>query len=124
VCEFASATSESWKGKDGNKQERTEWHNIKAFKKLAEICGKYLAKGKQVYIEGKIQTRTWDKDGQKHYRTEIVANEVQFLGGGKGGGGAPGGAADQFSPAADDDIPFVTCDSSADDPRRRWSRWP
>ncbi len=83
VCEFSVATSEQWT-KDGNKQERTEWHNIKVWGKLAEVCAKYLSKGRQAYVEGKLQTRSWEKDGVKQYRTEIVASEVQFLGG-KGG---------------------------------------
>ena len=98
VCEFRLATSESWKDKNGQRQERTEWHRIVVWGKMAEICSKYLAKGRQVFIEGRIQTRSWDdKEGQKRYMTEIVANEVQFLssgrdgGGGGGGGGAGGG---------------------------------
>lgn len=82
VANFKIATSERWKDKDGNKQERTEWHRIVAFGRLAEICAEYLTKGKQVYIEGRIQTRQWDdKDGNKRYTTEIVANEMQMLGG-------------------------------------------
>ena len=68
VCNFTVATTESWKDREGNQQERTEWHRIVAFRRLAEICGEYLKKGKQVYIEGKIQTRSWeDKDGVKKY---------------------------------------------------------
>lgn len=81
IANFTMATSENYKDKDGQKQERTEWHRIVAFGKLAEICGEYLAKGKQVYIEGRIQTRSWDdKDGNKKYMTEIVANTMQMLG--------------------------------------------
>lgn len=81
VCNFSIATTDSWKDRDGNPQDKTEWHNIVAFRKLAEICGEYLKKGKQVYIEGKIQTRSWeDKDGVKKYTTEIVANQMQMLG--------------------------------------------
>ena len=81
IANFTIATSENYKDKDGQKQERTEWHKIVAFGKLAEICGEYLAKGKQVYIEGRIQTRSWDdKDGNKKYMTEIVANTMQMLG--------------------------------------------
>jgi len=81
IANFTIATSENYKDKDGQKQERTEWHRIVAFGKLAEICGEYLAKGKQVYIEGRIQTRSWDdKDGNKKYMTEIVANIMQMLG--------------------------------------------
>jgi single-strand DNA-binding protein len=78
VCNFSVATTEYFV-KDGNKQEKTEWHRIVCFSKLAENCSKYLKKGKLVYIDGKIQTRSWDKDGQKHYATEIVANDVKFL---------------------------------------------
>ena len=81
IANFTMATSENYKDKDGQKQERTEWHKIVAFGKLAEICGESLAKGKQVYIEGRIQTRSWDdKDGNKKYMTEIVANIMQMLG--------------------------------------------
>lgn len=80
VCNFSIATTDTWKDRDGNQQEKTEWHNIVAFKRLAEICGEYLKKGKQVYIEGKLQTRSWeDKDGVKKYTTEIVANQMQML---------------------------------------------
>src|SRR5207253_11363011 len=75
------ATSENWMGKDGQKQERTEWHRVVVWGKLAEICGKHLSKGRQVYVEGRLQTRQWeDQQGQKKYTTEIVANTVQFLG--------------------------------------------
>jgi single-strand DNA-binding protein len=81
VCNFSLATSEKFTGKDGQKQERTEWHRIVVFSKLAELCGQYLSKGRQIYIEGRLQTRSWDKDGQKHYTTEIVADKVIFLGG-------------------------------------------
>lgn len=81
VTRFSVATSESWMDKTGNRQERTEWHRIVAWGKLAEICGKFLQKGKQVYVEGRLQTRQWeDNQGQKRYTTEIVANTVQFLG--------------------------------------------
>ena len=79
---FNVATSENWKDKDGQKQERTEWHRIVVWGKLAEICGKYLAKGREAYIEGKLQTRSWeDQQGQKKYTTEVVATNVQFIGG-------------------------------------------
>jgi single-strand DNA-binding protein len=87
VCEFSLATSESWNDKNGQKQEKTEWHRIVVWGKRAEVCSKFLSKGRQAFIEGRITTRTWEKDGQKHYKTEIVANDVQFLGGGKGAGG-------------------------------------
>lgn len=81
LTKFSVATSESWTGKDGTKQEKTEWHNVTCWGKLAEICGKYLTKGKQVYIEGKLQTRSWeDEAGVKKYATDVVAKEVQFLG--------------------------------------------
>ena len=82
VCQFRIATSESWVDKAGQKQERTEWHSIVVWGKIAEICGKYLAKGRQVYVEGRLQTRSWeDQQGQKRYTTEVIANTVQFLGG-------------------------------------------
>jgi len=81
VANFSIATSEQWKDKaTGEKKERTEWHRIVAFGKLGEICGEYLSKGKQVYIEGRLQTRSWEKDGVTRYTTEIVASDVQFLG--------------------------------------------
>src|SRR4051794_39155779 len=93
VCELRIATSESWNDKNGQRQERTEWHRIVVWGKRAEVCSKYLAKGRQVFVEGRIQTRTYDdKDGNKRYITEIIANDVQFLGGGNREGGAPGGA--------------------------------
>ncbi|MDD5711666.1 MAG: single-stranded DNA-binding protein [Smithellaceae bacterium] len=80
VTNFSLATDEQWKDKAGEKVQKTEWHRIVTFGKLAEICGNYLAKGKLVYIEGKIQTRSWDdKDGVKRYSTEIVANNMMML---------------------------------------------
>ena len=81
VANFSLATSEEWHdNSSGEKREKTEWHNIVAWKKLGEICGEYLRKGSQVYIEGKLQTRSWeDKDGNKRYKTEIVANQMQML---------------------------------------------
>ena len=82
VTSFSLATSESWKDKEGQKQERTEWHRVVVWGKLAEICGKYLAKGRQAFVEGRLQTRSWeDQQGNKRYTTEIVANNVQFIGG-------------------------------------------
>lgn len=82
VCNFTVATTESWSDKSGKKQEKTEWHRIVVWGKLAELCNQYLAKGKQAYIEGSLQTRSWDdKNGGKKYTTEIVAKSVQFLGG-------------------------------------------
>ena len=123
VANITLATTESWKDKQsGEQQEKTEWHRIVMFRRLGEIAGEYLKKGSQVYIEGKLQTRKWqDNSGNDRYTTEIVANEMQMLGG-RGGGGsadfssdsAPAQAAPAQSapaPAAaagdfDDDIPF------------------
>jgi single-strand DNA-binding protein len=113
VARLSVATSENWVDKEGQKQERTEWHRVTIWGKLAENCGKYLSKGRQVYVEGKLQTRSWeDQQGQKRYATEIVANTVQFLGDGNGGarnggGGAPaagGGAEPHFD--SQEEIPF------------------
>lgn len=81
VANFSLATSESYTDKSGAKQEKTEWHRIVAWGKLAELAGQYLKKGRQVYVEGKLQTREWEKDGQKKYTTEIVASNITFLGG-------------------------------------------
>jgi len=135
VANFRIATSESWTDKGGQKQERTEWHRIVVWGKLAELCGQYLAKGRQCYVEGRMQTREWnDKEGKKNYTTEVVANQVTFLGGRDGAGAARtngaersgGGARDDFGPpppgmddsmgpgpsmaggpqGGDDDIPF------------------
>ena len=88
VANFSLATSESYKDKDGNRQEKTEWHNVVAWRQLAEICGQYLHKGKQVYIEGKLTTRKWqDRDGVDRYTTEIVADQMQMLGSANDGSG-------------------------------------
>ncbi len=99
VVNFSIATSESWTDKNsGQKQEKTEWHRIVVFGKQAEICEKYLSKGSSIYIEGRLQTRSWDKDGQTHYTTEVVASNFQFLGGrsdNQGGGGYQGGGNQQ-----------------------------
>ena len=105
VATFTLATNERWTGKDGERQERTEWHRIVAWGRQAEICDEYLSKGRQVYIEGRIQTREWeDKEGQKRYTTEIVAQTVQFLG--SRGGGAPGdGVGDPGPGSGSDDGP-------------------
>lgn len=82
VCNFSLATTESWVDKSGQKQERTEWHRVVVWGKLAELCNQYLAKGRQAFVEGKLQTRSWDdKDGNKRYTTEILASTVQFIGG-------------------------------------------
>ncbi len=115
VANFTVATSERWKDKNtGEMQERTEWHRIVAWNRLGEICGEYLSKGKQVYIEGRLQTRSWEKDGVTRYTTEIVATEMKMLG--------TKGSSDSSRPSAppepqeysgpplpeerDDDIPF------------------
>lgn len=112
VCNFSMATSEKFKDKSGASQERTEWHNIQAWGKLAEICGEYLSKGKLVYIEGRIQTRKWqDKDGNARYTTEIIADKMQMLGGKserRDTGSTPAGSGGGYEepPFSDDDIPF------------------
>ena len=86
VCNFSIATTDSWKDKSGAKQERTEWHNIVMYRKLAEIAGEYLKKGRPVYVEGRLQTRKWQtKEGQDRYTTEIIADQMQMLGGRDGG---------------------------------------
>lgn len=108
VTNFTLATNETWKDKDGQKAEKTEWHRIVAWGKLAELCSQYLAKGRTVYIEGRLQTRDWeDKDGHKRQTTEINASTVQFLGG-QGDGGQPKHDEPNHSapPAGDDDVPF------------------
>lgn len=92
VTTFTVATTERWKGKDGQMQDSTEWHRIVAWNRLAEICGEYLHKGSKVYIEGKVQTRKWqDQNGNDRYTTEIVAREMKMLSP-KGGGSSSGGA--------------------------------
>ena len=126
VANLRVATSESYKDKQTNEwQERTEWHNVALFGRLAEVAGEYLRKGSQVYIEGRLRTRKWqDKQGNDRYSTEIIAGEMQMLGGrGGGGGGAAGSAGGEARPARigapepaasggerdtefDDDIPF------------------
>ncbi len=126
VANISIATSESWKDKNtGEQQDRTEWHRVVFFNRLAEIVSEYLKKGSQIYVEGRLQTRKWqDKEGHDRYTTEIVANEMQMLGG-RGGGGssnyeapqqesaAPAAASNEKSATAsapnddfDDDIPF------------------
>ena len=117
VANFRLATSRSWTGQDGQRQEKTEWHSIVAWGKLAEICERYLTKGKQVYVEGRLETRSWqDKEGQTRYKTEIVCDQMQMLGrAGDRNGETPndmprGGAPEEtMAPAggnADDDLPF------------------
>ncbi|MBM2805574.1 MAG: ssb [Deltaproteobacteria bacterium] len=118
VANFSMATSEVWNDREGKRQERTEWHNIVVWGKQGEHCGQYLAKGRQVYVEGSIRTRSYDdKSGNKRYVTEIIAQRIQFLGGGGGtrlAQQADGGQADDVGtggmpggqPPGDDDIPF------------------
>jgi single-strand DNA-binding protein len=103
VVTFNVATSERWKGKDGQMQEKTEWHRCVAFNRLAEICGEYLVKGSKVYWEGKIQTRKWqDKSGNDRYTTEIIGREMEMLGGEKPKMDLP-----QAPPqSTGDDVPF------------------
>lgn len=106
ITSISVATSESWKDKNtGQQEQRTEWHRIVFFNKLAEIAGQYLKKGSKVYIEGSLRTRTWEKDGEKRYTAEIVANEMQMLDN-KGDGGNAASNAVQQTPEFDDDIPF------------------
>ncbi|MGK0257821.1 MAG: single-strand DNA-binding protein [Candidatus Azotimanducaceae bacterium] len=97
VTNFSIATSESWRDKgSGENQERTEWHNVVCFARLAEIAGEYLRKGSKVYIEGSLRTSSWETDGQKKYKTEVMARELQMLDSRGGAGGAPaGGGYDQ-----------------------------
>jgi single-strand DNA-binding protein len=101
VCNFSIATTENWKDKSGVKQEKTEWHNIVMYRRLAEIAGEYLKKGRPVYVEGRLQTRKWEKDGVTRYSTEIIGDQMQMLGGRDSGGAsyedAQGGASDDFN---------------------------
>lgn len=126
VTNATLATSENWKDKSGEKQEKTEWHNLVFYRRLAEIAGEYLNKGSQIYVEGKLQTRKWQtKEGQDRYTTEIIVNEMTMLGGKSSGGSfevvenkpaassSGAAAAPKAAPAAkssfdnfDDDIPF------------------
>jgi len=125
VCNLRVATTEVFKDKGGQRQEKTEWHRITVWGDQGENAAKYLAKGRSVYVEGKLQTRSWEKDGQKHYATDVVADRVVFLGGGGGegrGDGATAGGrgadsrrggdrrneshADADPPLDDSDIPF------------------
>ncbi len=115
VTNFSVATTEKWRDKDGNSQERTEWHRVVVFDRLGEVCGEYLSKGSSVYVEGHLRTRSWDdREGNKRYTTEIVGRTVQFLSprgeSGKQGGGVPP-ADDDFvyeggADLTDDDVPF------------------
>ncbi len=122
VCSFSLATNRVYKDRDGKKQESVDYHNVVLFGKQAELAGQYLKKGGGVMIEGRLQTRSWDKDGQKQYRTEIVADRMQFgprsggtAGGGASEGGAKGGSSEPAPQSAPeypeeeinpDDIPF------------------
>jgi single-strand DNA-binding protein len=109
IAKFSLATDERFTDKSGEKQERTEWHNIKALGRLGEICGQYLRKGKLVYIEGAIHYDQYEKDGQKRYWTEIVAREMKMLesrGDGGGGGGSSESPAAPSEGPEDDDVPF------------------
>ena len=100
VTNATLATSENWKDKSGEKQEKTEWHNLVFYRRLAEVAGEYLRKGSQVYIEGKIATRKWqDKEGKDRYTTEIIVNEMQMLGGKSEGSGNFETAENQSAPA-------------------------
>jgi single-strand DNA-binding protein len=105
VCSLSVATNERWKDKNtGEQKESTEWHKIVLWQRLAEIAAEYLTKGSQVYIEGKLQTRKWEKDGVTHYTTEILGQELQMLG--QGGQQKPKPAPQQNSIPDDDDVPF------------------
>ncbi len=109
ITNFNLATDEQWKDKSGQKVQKTEWHRIVTFGKLAEICGNYLAKGKLVFIEGRIQTRSWeDKDGVKRYTTEIVASDMRMLDskGQSRGSDAPAEEALPADATPDEDVPF------------------
>jgi single-strand DNA-binding protein len=119
VASFSLATSRRWKDREGNRQEHTEWHNIVCWGKLAEVAGQYLNKGKQVFVEGRLQTRSWDdrNTGEKRFRTEIVCENFQMLGsrggdgdherGDRGEHAAPPGPGRSFDAEPDDDdIPF------------------
>jgi len=93
VANFSIATSRRWKDRDGNRQEQTEWHHIVCWGRQAEIAGQYLTKGKQIFVEGRLQTRSWDdrNSGEKRYRTEVICDNFQMLGGAPSGGGGGGG---------------------------------
>ncbi len=121
VCNLSIATSESWKDKQGNKQERTEWHRCVAWGKLAEICGQYLRKGALVYLEGKLETQKWEKDGETRYTTQVRVEQMRMLGGkgdgqrsqsrrddgaGYGDSGGYGGTSSDYGTPGGDDIPF------------------
>jgi len=105
VANFNMATNESWTDKAGQKQERTEWHRIVVWGKLGELCGQYLSKGRQAFIEGRLQTREWqDKEGGKRYTTEIVAQNIQFLGGQSERAGAGASSNGDFAQSSGQDF--------------------
>jgi single-strand DNA-binding protein len=112
VAKFSLATSMSWKDQDGNNQEKTEWHNIVVWRKLAEICAEYLKKGSKVYVEGSLSTSTWeDENKKKHYKTEVVMNDMIMLdskgaGDSSGSSAAVSNTAAETTSAKDDDLPF------------------
>ena len=114
VANFTVATNRRWKDRDGNRQEKTEWHNIVCWGKQAEIAGQYLRKGKQVFIEGRLETRSWEdrQSGEKRFRTEVICENFQMLGQRGGGAGEDVGAPPQTAPeesaptVEEDDIPF------------------
>ena len=112
LCNFHVATSEKWKDKSGQLQEKVEWHRIVCWEKTAENVAKYLTKGSSVYVEGSLQTRSYEKDGQKHWATDIKAHTVVFLGGKRDGAATKGddwskpADPEQPAPPAGDDIPF------------------
>jgi single-strand DNA-binding protein len=118
LARFSVATTSVWKDSSGAKKEKTEWHDVVAWERLAQICGEYLHKGKQVYVEGSLQTRSWeDQNGQKRYKTEIKANNVVMLGSRDASRAGAGAGADAAPgprevsevaepPAYDDDVPF------------------
>ncbi len=107
VASFSIATSQKWKDNDGNQQEKTEWHNVTAFEKLAEIVGEYVKKGSKVYIEGRLQTDQWEKDGVKHYSTKIIASQMVMLGGKTEKNETEAQPSSQQEAPKDDDLPFV-----------------
>ncbi|MFM2152569.1 MAG: Single-stranded DNA-binding protein [Pseudomonadota bacterium] len=116
VANFRIATNEVWNDKNGQRQERTEWHRIVVWGKTAENCGEYLAKGRPVYIEGKLQTREWtDKENRKNFTTEVVANQVTFLGSGTGAGRSASGGAGATAVGSD----FGPPPQLGDDPSMR-----
>lgn len=111
IVNLPLATTEKWTDKQGQKQERTEWHRVTLYNRLAEIAGQYVQKGSKLYIEGKIVTNSYEKDGEKRYSTEIVANSMQFLSSNQQSQQAPKPAPQHHQPSAqpdpfDDDIPF------------------